>query len=91
MEDFTKIVIEEFKFKADFLLELHFRDGKIQTIDFSKINYRGWMKELEELEYFNKVALNECGNLAWPNGQDFMPEYLYDWDKFKHLFIDNSV
>lgn len=54
MENLTDMIIEKFEILGDFLLELHFKDGKIQKIDFGQIHYKGWMKELANLEYFNQ-------------------------------------
>jgi len=35
------------------------------------------------------VFLNDVGNLEWPEGQDFNPEALYDWENFEQAYIDD--
>lgn len=72
-----------FKLIGDFTIEIIYKDGKKQVIDFSKVKHKGWWKELEDPEYFKQVHLNVMDNLEWPNGQDFKPEHLYYWEKYK--------
>jgi hypothetical protein len=85
--DPIKFNIEKIFILSDFVLEIHFEDGKIQKIDFSKIQHKNWKKKLENLDYFNLVSINECGYLKWPNGEDFKPEHLYFWEKFKKYYF----
>lgn len=35
------------------------------------------------------MFLNDVGNLEWPEGQDFNPEALYDWENFEQAYIDD--
>jgi hypothetical protein len=86
MEDPNKFNIKSFKILKDFVIEIHYDDGKVQTIDFGKIKHPGCFKELTNLTYFKQVRLNEINNLEWPNGQDFKPEHLYYWEKFEKLY-----
>ena len=86
MEDPNKFNIKSFKIIKDFVIEIHYADGKIQTVDFTKIQLMGWLGELKNLGYFNEVKINEIGNLEWPNGQDFKPEHLYYWEKHEKYY-----
>ncbi|MBA2369173.1 MAG: DUF2442 domain-containing protein [Candidatus Protochlamydia sp.] len=86
MDDPNKYNIKTFKNIKDFVIEITYEDGKTQIIDFQKINYRSWWKELEDPSYFKKVRIDEIANLSWPNGQDFLPEHLYYWEKYQHLY-----
>lgn len=86
MDDPNKFHIKKFKMIRDFVMEIQFIDDKVLVIDFSKINHKGQWEELENLDYFNKVRLNEIHNLEWPNGQDFNPYHLYYWDKFEKYY-----
>lgn len=86
MEDPSKYDIQFFKIVRDFIIEIHYKDGKIQVIDFQKIHYKPWWKELENPDYFRKVRLDEMDNLSWPNGQDFLPKHLYYWEKYGKLY-----
>ena len=87
MIDPTQFNIKNFHILGDFLLEILFEDGKIQTIDFSKIHHKDWKKNLENLDYFNQVIINECGYLEWPNGEDFKPEHLYYWENYEKYYL----
>ena len=86
MDDPNKYNIKSFEVIKDFVIKIYYEDGKTQTIDFKKINYDPWWKELEDPTYFRKVAINEIDNLSWPNGQDFLPEHLYYWEKYENLY-----
>lgn len=49
------------------------------------------MTQLKNKEYFNRVKLGHNQNLEWPDGQDFNPEALYNWEKFEsHYGKDNN-
>ena len=87
MEDPRKYNIERIKNLGQFILEIQFEDGKIHRIDFSKIRHKNWRKNLENLDYFNRVKINEWGRLEWPAGEDFKPEHLYYWEKFGKNYI----
>ncbi|MCB2263933.1 MAG: DUF2442 domain-containing protein [Candidatus Thiosymbion ectosymbiont of Robbea hypermnestra] len=89
MTDLEKWVIVNFKIKADYVIDITFKDGKSQTIDFEPVIGKGWMKPLEEPAYFRRVKLNDNGNLEWPDGQDFNPEALYGWPRFQQLYIED--
>lgn len=86
MDDPKKFRISHFKIIKDFVIEIHFMDGKVQTIDFGSIQHKGWWEELNNTDYFNKLKINEIKNLEWPNGQDFKPEHLYYWEKYAQYY-----
>ena len=90
MEDPNKFNIKSFKIIRDFAIEIHYEDGKVQMIDFAKIQLKGWLGELKDLDYFNQVAINQIQNLEWPNGQDFNPEHLYYWEKYEKYYTTGS-
>ncbi|MBF5058934.1 DUF2442 domain-containing protein [Candidatus Neptunochlamydia vexilliferae] len=87
MEDPDKFNIKSFKLLGGFVIEIRYQDGKVQTIDFGQIRHEGWWKELEDPEYFKKVKINEIENLEWPHGQDFKPEHLYYWEKYRQDYM----
>ncbi|WP_444895730.1 DUF2442 domain-containing protein [Microbulbifer sp. SSSA005] len=89
MSDLEKWVIKSFNIIGDYTIELHFADGKKQTINFEPVIGKGWMTSLKDQAYFKKVKLNDGGNLEWPEGQDFNPEALYDWPRFEQAYIDD--
>jgi hypothetical protein len=90
MEDPQKLSINSFKIIRDFVIEIHYRDGKTQMVDFGKIQLNGWWEELKDINYFKKVRINEIQNLEWPNGQDFKPEHLYYWEKYEKHYTKKS-
>jgi len=91
MADLNAMSIKKFTLLGEYTIEILFADGKIQTIDFRPVVGHGWMKDLADPQYFAKVILNDGNNLEWPNGQDFNPEALYDWQNFKQLYIDEAL
>lgn len=87
MKDLSKFRIKHFKIIGNFIIQITFEDGKNQTIDFGKIEHKGWWKELEDLDYFNKVEISDIRHLEWPEGQDFKPEHLYYWEEYEKYYL----
>ncbi|AMX01257.1 DUF2442 domain-containing protein [Microbulbifer thermotolerans] len=90
MADLDAMTITNFKLVGNYTIEITFKDGKVQTINFEPVIGKGWMKQLLDQNYFNKVKLNDGGNLEWPDGQDFNPEALYEWERFEKLYIEDA-
>jgi len=65
---------------GDFKIQMDFNDGSSKTIDFKQFLGKGISKELLEPSYFSKVEIESGGGLAWPNGYDFCPNYLHDFE-----------
>ena len=91
MEDPRLFEIKNFKLLRDFVIEIHFKTGKIQVIDFNEVHQPGWWAELTDLDYFNQVSLDIINNLSWPNGQDFKPEHLYYWGKYRKYYLKSNA
>lgn len=89
MSDLEKWVINSYRVIGDYTIDIVFADGKNQVINFEPVIGKGWMESLKDPAYFRKVFLNEGGNLEWPDGQDFNPEALYDWQRFEQLYIND--
>ncbi len=89
MSDLESWEITNFEILESYTIKITFKDGKKQVINFEPVIGKGWMSQLKDLNYFNKVQLNDGGNLEWPDGQDFNPEALYDWEKFERRYIDD--
>lgn len=89
ISDLDNWTIANFKILDDYVIEIIFKNGKKQKIDFESVIGKSWMQQLKDPDYFKRVKLNDGGNLEWPNGQDFNPEALYDWPKFKQSYIDD--
>jgi Protein of unknown function (DUF2442) len=82
--------IVSFDLTGPHTIKMVFVDGKTQEINFLPVVGHTWMKDLVDPQYFAKVHLNDGGNLEWPNGQDFNPEALYNWETFEHLYIEEA-
>lgn len=91
MTDLDAMSIVSFELVGQHAIKMVFADGKIQEINFRPVVGYGWMKDLADPEYFAKVHLSEGGNLEWPDGQDFNPEALYDWQNFEHFYIEEAT
>ncbi len=67
---------------APYTLRLTFDDHKVQTIDFGPMLRGEMYGPLRDLWLFNQVRLDaELGTVVWPNGADFDPATLHDWDE----------
>ncbi|MFI5343935.1 MAG: DUF2442 domain-containing protein [Chlamydiales bacterium] len=84
--DPTKFVINRVVNLSPFYLEIFFRDGKSQRIDFAKVELEKWQKPLEDIDYFNQFSINESGFLEWPNGEDFPADHLYYWEEYREEY-----
>jgi Protein of unknown function (DUF2442) len=66
-----------------FTLRIEFEDGTSQVIDFGPVLQGEIYGPLRDSEYFDRVQLDEeAGTLTWPNGADFEPALLHDWQSF---------
>ncbi len=46
---------------------------------------------LKNLDLFNQVKIDpEIHTIIWPNGADFDPETLYNWDKYEKELTDRA-
>jgi hypothetical protein len=85
MHPINKIL--SFDIVAPFTLSLKFDDGAIRTINFQKILKGKLFGKLNDLNYFNQVKIdNEIKTIVWPNGADFDPATLHDWDECENEF-----
>lgn len=73
-----------FQIIAPYTLAVEFNDGFTRTIDFSPALGGELFRPLLRLETFNGVMIDpEAHTLVWPNGADFDPATLHDWDKYE--------
>lgn len=74
-------VVTAFEIVAPYTLRIAFDDESEQTINFWPMLRGALHTPLRNLTLFNQVRLDpEEGNLLWPNGADFDPATLHDWD-----------
>ena len=62
----------------DFVIRLTFEDGTCGEIDLANELWGEVFEPLKDLEYFKCFEIAEYGTLAWPNGADIAPEFLYE-------------
>lgn len=74
---------------APYTLRLAFDDHKVQTIDFSPMLRGELYGPLRDLDFFNRVCLDtQLGTVVWPNGADFDPATLHDWDEVGFAMLE---
>jgi len=62
----------------DYVVWVKFEDGTEGEIDLSSELWGPMFEPLKRPEYFCRVAVAEYGTIAWPNGADIAPEFLYE-------------
>ena len=58
-------------------LELRFDTHEVKVFDTKPYLKKGVFAELKDPEYFSRVAAF-LDSVAWPHGQDFDPDHLYE-------------
>lgn len=86
------IAIDDFEIVGSYSLKIKFSDGKINTIDMSSILNGELYEPLRNEKIFRQVKIDpEVKTLVWPNGADFDPATLYDWDNIVNELRDRSI
>ena len=71
-----------FQIISPYTLKIEFDDSSSQTIYFRPILEGDVYGPLKDLMLFNKVYIDpEVQTLVWPNGADFDPATLHDWQE----------
>ena len=60
------------------VLHIIFDDGASFDVDIKPFIKSGDSQALKDRQFFNAVKV-EDGYIAWPNGYDFCPEFLYEY------------
>ena len=68
----------EAKHIRDYVVWVKFEDGTAGEIDLSSELWGPVFEPLKDPEYFASLSVAEYGTIAWPNGADLAPEFLYD-------------
>ena len=69
----------EVKYIRGFTVWLRFRDGTEGEIDLGSELEGPIFEPLREIDHFKAFRVDpEFHTLAWPNGADFAPEFLYE-------------
>lgn len=74
--------VEAFEIIGPYKLLVSFDDHTSQTIDFSGVLFGRMYGPLRDLSLFERVSIDpEVHTLVWPNGADFNPAMLHDWNE----------
>lgn len=74
--------ITSFHFKENYRIEFLFDDGTAKVIDFLPVLYGEMYGPLKNTELFRLAKLDEeVHTIVWPNGADFEPSLLYNWER----------
>jgi len=70
--------ITEAKYLCDYKVEVFFNDGKRGIADLSEAIKGPVFEPLKEKSFFAQLTVDkELETIAWPNGADLAPEYIY--------------
>lgn len=73
--------VEAFEIIGPHKLKVCFDDGTSQKIDFSPVLFGRMYEPLRDLRLFEQVSIDpDVRTLVWPNGADFNPAMLHDWN-----------
>ncbi len=61
----------------EYELELRFDTHEVKVFDTKPYHEKGVFTELKDPEYFSRAAVF-LDSVAWPHGQDFDPDHLYE-------------
>ena len=75
--------VVDFEIVGSFRLKVVFDDGTEQVINFRPVLEGPLFGPLQDINLFNQVDIDpEVHTLVWPNGADFDPETLYNWQNY---------
>ena len=66
------------KHVRDYVVWVKFEDGTEGEVDLASELWGPVFEPLKSVEYFAQVAVAEYATIAWPNGADIAPEFLYE-------------
>jgi hypothetical protein len=61
----------------DYIIWLRFADGTEGDVDLADELWGPVFEPLKNPAFFSQFEVAEYGTLAWPNGADLAPEFLY--------------
>lgn len=71
------------KVVAPYTLELQFSDATTKVVNFTQVLSGEMYAPLKDLSLFNRVAIDpEVHTIVWPNGADFDPAILHNWEEY---------
>lgn len=78
--------VESFEIVGPYTLDVRFDDSKTVRINFEPVLHGELYGPLRSLPVFEQVKIDpEVKTLIWPNGADFNPSTLHDWEEKSEL------
>ena len=78
-------VVTEIKVIPPYTLEVHFRDGFCRLVDLTEELHGEMFEPLKDPAFFAQAFVDPGSHtVAWPNGADLAPEWLYEPDPEKY-------
>ena len=69
----------EARYVRDYVLHVRFGDGNEGDVDLGSELHGEVFEPLRDPAYFRQFQVRtDLGTIAWPNGADFAPEFLYN-------------
>lgn len=76
--------VRDVKYAEEYKLYLTFEDGSVRLVDLKEHLDGEIFEPLKDINYFKKVYLDkETDTIAWDNGSDMSPDFLYETGKIK--------
>jgi hypothetical protein len=80
------IYLLDAKYKKDFIIEVKFNTQEIKQINLKNVIYKyKQAQSLRDVNNFKNFYLDDFPTLAWENGFDLSPNWLYDLAKHNKL------
>ena len=77
----SMIKVVHIEFLEEYSIRVRFEDGKSVDIDFGRVLIGPLFGPLKNMALFKGAELDaEAGTIVWPNGADFDPDTLYNWE-----------
>lgn len=84
--------IKSFRILSPYTLNIVFGDNTQKTINFFPLLRGEMYGPLKDINCFNNVKLDtEINTIVWPNGADFDPELLYNWELYNKELIERAA
>jgi hypothetical protein len=73
---------------APYVLEIIFEDQMRRSVDLQDMLYGEMYSPLRDPAFFKRVTVDpEVHTVVWPNGADFDPAILYNWEEDRDSMI----
>ena len=83
--------VSDFRILSPYTLRVTFDDGTERVIDFQPVLAGELFGPLRDLNLFNQVSIDaEVHTLVWPNGADFDPATLHDWQEHVQALTERA-